>query len=402
MSVPDVSGSQGVDTVAHGEALRIGFVLHVMQVAGAEVLVAETIRRLGARIRPVVFCLDGVGALGEIMRSEGVAVEALGRKSGLDLRLVGRFARLIRQHRIRVLHAHQYTPFFYGALAARLAGVGTRTILTEHGRHFPDVVSRRRRFLNRILFDRLADRITAVSGFSAEGLSGSDGFTADRIEIIENGIDVDRYVTSSDRPELRRKLGLALDRRYVATVARFHPVKDHRTLLNAFARVCQVLDDVDLLLVGDGPLRNELETLARELSIAPRVRFLGVRHDVPEILAAADLFAMSSLSEAASITLLEAMATGTPVVVTNVGGNPEIVRNGVDGVLTPRADAAAMANAMIDLLQDGDRARSLGRQAAQRVRDRYRLDRTLDRYFRLYQDVIGRDPRTASTTACCA
>jgi N-acetyl-alpha-D-glucosaminyl L-malate synthase BshA len=401
MSVADVSGSQLTDAVAPGDALRVGFVLHVMQVAGAEVLVAETIRRLGARIRPFVFCLDGLGALGEIMRSEGVAVEALGRRSGLDLRLVGRFARLIRRRRIQVLHAHQYTPFFYGVLAARLAGVGTRTILTEHGRHFPDVVSRQRRFLNRVLFDRLADRITAVSAFSANGLSGSDGFTADRIEIIENGIDVDRYVMSGDRSELKRKLGLGLDRRYVATVARFHPVKDHRTLLNAFAKVCQVFDDVDLLLVGDGPLRNELETLARELSIASRVRFLGVRHDVPEILAAADLFAMSSLSEAASITLLEAMATGTPVVVTNVGGNPEIVRDGVDGLLTPRGDSAAMANAMIGLLENGDRARSLGRQAARRVRDAYRLERTLDRYYRLYQDVTRRDSRMARTTACC-
>jgi len=372
---------------AQAEGIRVGFVLHVMQVAGAEVLVAETIRRLGSRIVPVVYCLDGVGALGEIVRKEGVEVVALDRRPGMDLGLVRRFATRLRQHRIQVLHAHQYTPFFYGSLAAKLAGIGTRTILTEHGRHFPDVVSSRRRLANRFVFDRLADRVTAVCAFSAKGLSDQDGFRADRIEVIENGIDVDRFHVSSDRPELKRRLGLNTGRRYVATVARFHPVKDHRTLIQAFAKACSTIDDVDLLLVGDGPLRGELEALVRELAIEARVRFLGVRHDISDILAAADVFAMSSLSEAASITLLEAMACGTPVVVTGVGGNPEIVRDGVDGLLTPRGDAPAMAAALGRLLGDEATRATMGRRAAERIRESYRIETTMERYARLYQDL---------------
>src|SRR6187399_1394892 len=135
--------------------IRVGFVMHVMQVAGAEVLVAETIRRLGPRIDPVIFCLDNVGALGERLTGEGVPVLAYHRRAGLDLGLSRRIAGDIRARQTQVLHAHQYTPFFYGAIAARLSRPRPRVIFTEHGRHYPDVVSGKRRLANRWLFDRM-------------------------------------------------------------------------------------------------------------------------------------------------------------------------------------------------------------------------------------------------------
>src|SRR5262249_20822565 len=146
--------------------------------------------------------------------------------------------------------------------------------------------------------------------------------------------------------------GLDPARAYVGCIARFHPVKDHATLVRAFAVVARTCPDVDLLLAGDGPLRGQLESLAAELGIASRVLFLGVRKDVPEILQAIDVFAMTSLSEAASLTVLEAMAAGRPVVVTDVGGNPELVRHGCDGLLVGRADAGGAASALRRLLAD--------------------------------------------------
>src|SRR5689334_1357487 len=146
---------------------KVGFVLHVMQVAGAEVLVAETIRRLGERIEPVIFCVDQVGQLGAEMQREGVTVLAFDRRPGLDLSVSWRMAQEIRRRGLDVIHAHQYTPFFYGAIASRLSGIRPRVIFTEHGRHFPDVVSSKRRILNRMLFDRLADEVNAVCEFSA-------------------------------------------------------------------------------------------------------------------------------------------------------------------------------------------------------------------------------------------
>ncbi len=172
--------------------------------------------------------------------------------------------------------------------------------------------------------------------------------------------------------------------RYIATVARFHPVKDHRILLHAFAQVAPARADVELLLVGDGPLREELTQMTVALGIAERVRFLGVRNDVDDILRASNLFALTSLSEAASITLLEAMASELPVVVTGVGGNPELVRDGIDGTLVPRGDATAAARAMLHLLDDEQAARAMGRAGAERDRTKFTIDRTVQRYYDLY------------------
>jgi glycosyltransferase involved in cell wall biosynthesis len=357
-----------------------------MQVAGAEMLVAETIRRLGDQILPTVFCLDAIGPLGEHLRSEGLAeVVCLGRRPGRDWRVVWRMARELRDRGIEVVHAHQYTPFFYAALARVLAGGSPRIILTEHGRHYPDVVSPRRRMANRLVFDRLADAVNAVCGFSAASLARVDGFSARRIEIIENGIDLTRYATQPDRNGLRRRLGLDPARRYVVSVGRCHPVKDQAMLLHAFAWVARARPDVDLLIAGDGPLRTDLEMLAGRLGVEGRVRFLGVRPDVPDILQAADVFALTSVSEAASLTLLEAMASGLPVVVTAVGGNPEIVREGREGFLVPRGDAPAAAAALLRLLDDPAVAIALGNAGRARVADRYRLEQTVASYGRLYR-----------------
>jgi glycosyltransferase involved in cell wall biosynthesis len=377
--------------------IRVGFVMHVMQVAGAEVLVAETIRRLGPRIDPVIFCLDDVGALGERLAAEGVPVLAYHRHAGLDFGISRRMASDIRARGTQVLHAHQYTPFFYGAIAARFCRPRPRVIFTEHGRHYPDVVSSKRRLANRWVLSRLADRVNAVCDFSARSLADKDGFRQDRIEVIPNGIDVPKYEAVTDVAAARRRLGLDPGRHYVACVARFHPVKDHHTLLHAFARVAEARPDTDLLLVGDGVLRPELEALVRTLGLNGRVRFLGVRDDVADILQVVDVFALTSVSEAASITLLEAMGAARPVVVTAVGGNPEIVRDGVDGLLAPRGDAEAIANALLRVLGDASYARTLGASGAARVREHYLLDRTVERYFALYASEAGASAAQAET-----
>jgi L-malate glycosyltransferase len=373
--------------------IKIGFVLHVMNVAGAEVLVAETIRRLGARIEPVIFCIDEVGELGHRMREEGVNVVAFHRRPGLDVGIAWRMAAEIRARTLDVVHAHQYTPFFYGSIAASLSRAQPRVIFTEHGRHFPDVVSPKRWIVNRVLFDRLADDVNAVCEFSARALRDKDGFVRRTIEVIPNGVDLRRYA-AVDRTTSRVALGLDAERRYVAAIARFHPVKDHRTLLNGFAEVSRARPDVDLLLVGDGPLRPDLERLCGELSIADRVHFMGIRDDVASILRASDVFALTSVSEAASITLLEAMASELPVVVTAVGGNPEIVRDGTDGLLVPRRSSAGVTRALLRILGDAAMAAAMGRAGAERVRAKFTLDNTIGRYYKLYAGAVATDRRS--------
>jgi glycosyltransferase involved in cell wall biosynthesis len=380
------SGAKEVDT----RPIRVAFVVHVMQVAGAEMLVSETIRATAGEVKPTIVCLDAVGMLGEQLRSEGLEVVCLGRRPGRDFRAAGRMAGVIRRRKIEVVHAHQYTPFFYSALGASLSGRRPRIILTEHGRHFPDVVSPVRRAANRLVLARLAAEVNAVSAFSAEALRSLDGFSGRPVGVIENGVHVDRYGPAPDRAKARERLGLAPDRLYVANVARLHPIKDQPMLLRAFAEVAAGRPDVDLLLVGDGPMRGELEALAGTLGIADRVRFLGVRHDVPEILGVVDVFALTSISEAASLTLIEAMASRLPVVVTDVGGNPELARDGREGRLVPRGDAPAMARALLEVLDHPEFGSALGAAGQERARQKYRIGRTVDEYHRLYRRLSGR------------
>jgi len=263
-------------------------------------------------------------------------------------------------------------------------------MFTEHGRHYPDVVSARRRWINRLLLDRMADDVNAVCEFSARSLAEKDGFRGSRIRVISNGIDAPKYEAVADRGALKARLGLAPERRYVICVARFHPVKDYRTLIAAFAQIASQVGDVDLLLAGDGELRPAIEAQIRELGLAARVRLLGVRRDVADLLRASDVFALTSASEAASITLLEAMGAGLPVVVTAVGGNPELVRGGTDGLLTPRADAGAAARALQLILGDRALAWTFGASGRARVRDSFSLDRTVEAYHARYRDLADK------------
>lgn len=364
--------------------IRVAFVLHAMQVAGAEVLVMETIRTLTGQIEPTVICLDDVGPLGERLLGEGIEVACLQRRPGRDPRAVWRMASVLRRRGIEIVHAHQYTPFFYAALGALASPIHPPVIFTEHGRHHPDIVSPLRRAANKILFSRMAAAVNAVSGFSAESLREVDGFAARSIEVVENGIEIERYERQRDRLALRERLGLDPDRTYIANVARLHPIKDQAMLLRGFALLAVARPDVDLLLIGEGALRGSLGRLAEDLRIADRVKFLGVRSDVAEWLAAVDIFALTSLCEAASLTLLEAMASALPVVATAVGGTPEIVRDGIDGILVPRGDAHATAAAFQRLLDDPRAASAMGASARERVRSRYQLRGTIEKYREIY------------------
>lgn len=360
-----------------------------MQVAGAEVLVRETIRRLKGRISPTIFCLDAVGRIGEELIAEGADLVCFHRKPGRDWGVSRRIARAIRERDIEIVHAHQYTPFFYSALAKPLCWFRPKIVLTEHGRHYPDRVSPLRRAINRLALDRLADAVTACCHFSKEGLIKTDGFAGRRIEIIENGIEVERYGPPADKALAKEDVGLDPNRRYLIHVARHHPVKDQPTLIRGFALAAPDLPGVDLLMVGDGPLRAELESLTVELRIPDRVKWLGIRSDIPELMRAADAFALTSLSEAASLTLLEALASGLPTIVTNVGGNPEIARHEREGLLFPRGDAGGCADAICHVFRDPDLAARLGAAGRARAAERYQLARTVEEYYKLYCRLAG-------------
>jgi glycosyltransferase involved in cell wall biosynthesis len=364
--------------------MRVVHVLHSMAIAGAEVLVRDFVLHSRPGSQAIV-TLDAIGPLGESLRAEGVHVECVGRRPGIDLGLPVRLAAAVRRLDADVVHAHQYTPYFYSALATRLSVRRPALVFTEHGRHVPD-----HRRPKRVAFNRVAlgwtDRVTAVCAYVKRLLVANEGIGPDRVDVIYNGVDASRFSRAIDRGAVRRKLGYGPDERVVVCVARFHAVKDHPTLLRGFARAYGHDKRARLLLVGSGDGETSLRALARETGVGDVVRFAGVRDDVPDVLAGADLFAMTSLSEGTSVTILEAMLARMAAVVTDTGGNPEIVEHERTGLLVPVGDDRAVGDAIARLLGDPARAQRLGEAARERALAAFSQERMHEAWWNVHAD----------------
>lgn len=359
-------------------------VVHSLNVGGAEKLVFDLARATDPdRFPTAVACLDEAGTLAPALVAAGVPVHAIDRRPGLRPDVVARLARLIRASGARVIHAHQYTPFFYGVLAARLSG-RARCLFTEHGRHHPDVRKPKRVLANQVLW-RLAGATVAVSEHTRRALVANDGFPPDRVRLIYNGVDLRRFEGLPSREAIRRDLGLDAETPVIGLCARLSPEKNVPLLLDAFSRVRARHPTARLVIAGDGPARSDIEAHRDALGLGDAVRLLGFRDDVPALCRAFDVFALSSLTEGTSVTLLEAMYAGCPVVATRVGGNPEIVADGETGVLVPSGDAAALAAALLAFLDDPARARRFGAAGRARVAARFTFQGMVDAYQELYR-----------------
>lgn len=367
----------------------IAQVLHQLYFAGAEILAADMARRLSDRYRFLFLCLDSIGPLGELLADEGFEVADLGRRPGLDWSVARRAGKLLRRHGVALLHAHQYTPFFYAAVARGLEGAPI--IFTEHGRHYPDCRKTRRVLANRFLLRR-RDRVTAVGQFIKQALVDNEGIRAGRIEVIYNGIDpapIADAQCEETRRSVRSELGIGPEQTVALQVARFHPVKDHALSLRAFAGAARENPQAVLVLAGDGDKFQEAESTAASFGIDGRVRFLGVRTDVPRLMAAADLFVLSSLSEGISLTLLEAMGGALPIVATEVGGNGEVVVHGETGLLSPRGDSDALAANLSALFRDPPRRAAMGQAGRSRLLTKFTQQRMHDQYATLYDQMVA-------------
>lgn len=366
--------------------MKVLHVLHSLDTGGAERIVCDLARHRTGTLRTGVVCLDHRGRMVDEAQRLGIEIFCTERKPGLDLRQVGRIAAIIRRFDPDVIHAHQYTPYFYTALAASVTGFG-RIVFTEHGRHWPDVVSARRQWVNQALRLR-RDRVTAVCEFAADALRQQERLGGRDIRIIPNGVRCEAFDRPRHRDSLAALIGAGADAPICIQVARFSPVKDHATSLRAFALSRHEHPSAQLVLIGDGPLRGDIEQLRRQLGLDDSVHLLGNRDDVPDLLAAADVFVLSSLSEAASLSILEAMSAGLPIVATNVGGNSEIVRHGRTALLSPRGDAGAMAANLTALLADPAGRRDMGRAGRRRAKALYEQHHMHDAFIAVYRELV--------------
>ena len=363
-------------------------------IGGTEKLVYEIAQRVNRdEVSPVVCCLDELGVFGEKLREAGVPVYVLNRSPGLDWSLLPKLRDIIIKERIDVIHAHQYTPYFYGLMAslhskATLAPFRPEVVFTEHGRFYPDVRKFKRIVSNPIL-SLFTKEIVTISASTKQSLITYENFPARRIRVVYNGIDLGRFSQTTDRLAKRRELGLAADDPVFGIVARLDPIKNHAMLLRACQQVVKVMPNARLLIIGDGPERARLEELTQTLGLAAHVTFLGARQDISELLQTFDVFALSSFSEGTSVTLLEAMGVGVPIVATNVGGNPEVVSDGETGWLVESGNANDMAAKLLQLLQDDALRARMGNAGKQRVHALFSIEKMVQAYVNLYLSAAG-------------
>lgn len=322
--------------------------------------------------------LDLLGPPADDLRRLGFEVDTLGFGVVSKLTLLRRLSRLLRDEQIDILHTHNTYAQFYGTIAARLAKVPV-VINTQHGRGCGDGWKNRLQFR---LANRRTQRIVGVSEDAARICRRQDPRSAGKIACIWNGIDLGRFPYH----------GPAAVPTAIA-VARLSPVKDFPTLLHGAALALRSVPEFRLRIVGDGPERRALETLAHELRIGHAVEFLGERSDVPELLRSAGFFVSSSKTEGISLTLLEAMAVGLPVLTTSVGGNPEIVHDGRTGRLVPPHDPRAIAEGIIGLCRDREQWTELGVQGRRRVEALFDVRGMIRQYESTYEELASAPSR---------
>ncbi len=373
--------------------ISVLFVITGLAYGGAETQVvhlATQLKMRGWEIRVVT--LIPPKAYGEELETAGIPVVSLNiRNKFPDPRPIFRLACLIRTWQPHIVHSHMV----HANLFARITRIFTPMpvlICTAH-----NINEKGRKGSGRLrewtyrLTDPLCDLTTQVSQVGLERYIRVGAVPREKIRYIPNGVDTERFrPDSAVRARLREELGLR-DAFVWLAVGRFEKPKDYPTMLQAFAQVLEGQREAVLLVAGDGPLRPAMEELAHELGIAERVRFLGIRRDVPELMNTADAYLMSSSWEGMPMVLLEASATGLPIVATHVGGNPEIVLDGKTGFLVPSKNPKALAQAMLRLMSIPERERQkMGEAARRHIEANFSLDRVVEQWEILYRELLSK------------
>jgi N-acetyl-alpha-D-glucosaminyl L-malate synthase BshA len=280
------------------------------------------------------------------------------------------------------VHTHNFVAHANAAPAARLLKIPV--VHTKHGRKVTSFGWAP--WFRRYLYE-LADRVVVVSEETGEVFREKSGVPASRVEVIYNGIDVEKFSRATGTG-FREEIGLRPEERVFGAVSRLDPVKDHATMVRAFARVAAKHDRCTLVFVGDGPERAAIERTVEDLGLADRVILAGFRTGIAECLAAFDVFLQPSIREGLSLTILEAAASRVPIISTPVGGTPEIITDGEHGVLVPVGDAGALADAMERFLTDPERFESMAERVFEKISERFSLAGMAEAYSRLYQKLI--------------
>jgi glycosyltransferase involved in cell wall biosynthesis len=368
--------------------LSIAHVIATFGVGGQERVVVDLVRvqrRLGHDVIAVSLAAGEEGPMGEELRAAGARTFNLPKGAGVDTGLPARLAALFLLERVQIVHTHNPQPLVYAGAAARL--VGAKVVHTRHG---VNRGSERQLWLRRAA-GRLAHVYVAVSRETAELAREEGDAPAARLRVVENGIDLSRFAPDAElRAAVRAELGIPEGAFVAGTVGRVVEAKDHAFLVRALAP--SLGPGFHVVIAGTGDLEDALRAQVAALpgQAASHVHVLGLRRDVPRLLAAFDVFVLSSRFEGLPLVLPEAMAAGLPSVATAVGGVPGVVRENVTGYLVPHGDEVGLRARVGELASDADKRARLGRRAREVALADYSAERMAAEYLSIYREVLGR------------
>lgn len=346
---------------------------------GAERMISTLTAALNQGQYRIIVGLFRPGWLQEECEALGVRTSVMPLAGRFNLQWFRACFRLLRRERVALIHAHEFSAILCGWIVAMLAGVPF--VATVHGKNYFWEKLRRR------VAYRLVSRqgaLVVVSHDLKRFVCDKVGVAEKRVQVICNGVAPAQTVSDEEVRICKAELGVSGCYPLLGVVGSLYPVKGHRFLLEAMPELLQRWPQARLLVVGRGELDVALKEQVEQLAIGANVHFLGMRQDVPRLLSVLDAFVLPSLSEGLSLALLEAMASGKPVVATLVGGNPELIDHGQTGFLVQPEDTRDLAANLVKLLSDPGMMQQFGRQAAERVRQHFSMGQMVDRYRNLY------------------
>jgi len=328
---------------------RLMIITHDLAIGGLQQVVVNICKTIDREQFDLsVLCLRALGEFVPEIEKLGIKVFFLPQKSHTDYFSFLKVAKILRQEKIEIIHTHNSQPFIDGTMAALLSAVKT-IVHTEHGRVFPD----KKRYM-------IAERVMAVFTYKVVGVSENTSqnlidfikIKPAKILTIKNGIDSTKFAQEINRAEKKKELGLRADDIVIGTMGRMVVEKGYTYLLKSMPGIIDTYKNTRLLMVGTGPLIDQLKTEARALNLDEHIIFTGNRLDIPALLAIFDIFVLSSISEGLPMVLLEAMAAKCPIVATAVGGVGTVIKNGITGSLIPARDPQLLTREILTLLGD--------------------------------------------------
>ncbi|NQT32164.1 MAG: glycosyltransferase [Candidatus Omnitrophica bacterium] len=333
---------------------------------------------------PEVWCVHKRGGFLEKLEAAGIKVVDMGINSCYNPKGIMKLSSSLKEARPDIVHTHSYFVNVAGRIAARMAGV-PRVVTHIHNAyvHYS--------FLNCVIEKILSyftDKIICCSEAVRNFAIKKEKINFSKLAVIYNGIDLQRFDHMPEKAVARRSLGINDDEILITSVASLTEKKGQKYLVEAAADIVKEHSNVKIMLVGKGPLKNKLEEDARRLNLSSSIVFLGVRHDIPEILGASDIFVLPSLVEGLSLAIIEAMAAGLAVVATNVGGNPEVVHDGITGTIIPPEDPEALSEAVKALLLDNRKLKTMGWDGRRVCREEFSQEIMIRKIEQLYDSLI--------------